>query len=205
MGITYAILGQGSAFLHGSQTRNGGAADATLNDLFAYVAYQAMVEELVPKENTIVHQLSLTPRFVTIISQCSNILNSLISYREKSALEVTSEFVDLYIEAPVEEWKTFLDSADIPEIRLGMCGYFATVLTVLYEEDVIDQVVDYLIDAFHLPEDIKEFCLLTFVPEIRNATRHIKLTSDEFFKFEGNAFSTVIKLVYAFLWQVCIL
>ena len=131
-------------------------------------------------------------------------MNSLIPYREKSALEVTSEFVDLYIESPVEEWKTFLDSADIPEIRLGMCGYFATVLTVLYEEDVIDQVVDYLIDAFHLPEDIKEFCLLTFVPEIRNATRHIKLTSDEFFKLEGNAFSTVIKLVYAFLWQACI-
>ena len=63
MGITYAILGQGSAFLHGSQTSNGGAADTVLNDLFAFVAYQAMVEKLVPKENVLVHELSLTPRF----------------------------------------------------------------------------------------------------------------------------------------------
>ena len=117
-------------------------------------------------------------------------------------MQVTNEFVDLYIEAPVEEWKSFLDSADIPEIKLGMCGYFATVLTVLYEEDVVNQLVDYLIDAFELPEDIKEFCLLTFVPEIRNATRHIKLTSDQFFNLEGNTVSTVIKLIYAFLWQV---
>lgn len=124
-------------------------------------------------------------------------------HREKSALEVTSEFVDLYIEAPVEEWKNFLKAADIPEIKLGMCGYFATVLTVLYEEEVVDQVVDYLIDAFELPVDIKEFCLLTFVPEIRNATRHIQLTSDDFFKLEGNTVSTAIKLIYAFLWQVC--
>ena len=68
MGITYAILGQGSAFLHGSQTSNGGAADAVLNDLFAYVAYQAMVENLVPKENVLVHQLSLTPRFYNIFT-----------------------------------------------------------------------------------------------------------------------------------------
>ena len=67
MGTTYAILGQGSAFLHGSQTSNGGAADTVLNDLFAFVAYQAMVENLVPKENVLVHQLSLTPRFQNVL------------------------------------------------------------------------------------------------------------------------------------------
>ena len=62
MGITYAILAQGSAFLHGSQTRNGGAADVVLNNLFAYVAYQAVVENLEPSNNPMIHDLSLTPR-----------------------------------------------------------------------------------------------------------------------------------------------
>ena len=46
MGMVFAILAQGSAFLHGSQTRNGGAADSRINDLFAYVAYQAAIEGL---------------------------------------------------------------------------------------------------------------------------------------------------------------
>ena len=46
MGMVFAILAQGSAFLHGSQTSNGGAADSRINDLFTYVAYQAAIEGL---------------------------------------------------------------------------------------------------------------------------------------------------------------
>ena len=46
MGMVFAILAQGSAFLHGSQTENGKAADSRINDLFAYVAYQAAIDGL---------------------------------------------------------------------------------------------------------------------------------------------------------------
>ena len=62
IGITYAILAQGSAFYHGSQTKNGDAADSKINDLFAYVAYQAAFENLEPKDSPIIHELSKTPR-----------------------------------------------------------------------------------------------------------------------------------------------
>jgi hypothetical protein len=62
MAMTFAILAQGSAFLHGSQTKNGGAADVRINDLFAYVAYQAAMKNVLPKESSIIHDLSLTPR-----------------------------------------------------------------------------------------------------------------------------------------------
>ena len=44
--LTLSILAQGSAFLHGSQTSNGRAADSRINDLFTYVAYQAAIEGL---------------------------------------------------------------------------------------------------------------------------------------------------------------
>ena len=64
MGITFAILAQGSAFMHGSQTRNGGAADVIINDLFAYVAYQAAVANVEPKDSSLIHDLSLTPRYI---------------------------------------------------------------------------------------------------------------------------------------------
>jgi hypothetical protein len=43
MGKTFAILAQGSAFMHGSNTSNGGAADVRINDLFGYVAYQVLI------------------------------------------------------------------------------------------------------------------------------------------------------------------
>ena len=32
-------------------------------------------------------------------------------------MEITDEFVDMYIEVPVEEWKKGLDSADMPNLR----------------------------------------------------------------------------------------
>ena len=37
--------------------------------------------------------------------------------RAKSAVDVTSEFVDMYIEVPVEEWGKQLEAADIPNLR----------------------------------------------------------------------------------------
>ena len=37
--------------------------------------------------------------------------------RSKSAVDVTSEFVDMYIEVPVEEWGKQLEAADIPNLR----------------------------------------------------------------------------------------
>ena len=37
--------------------------------------------------------------------------------RTKSAVDTTSEFVDMYIEVPVEEWGKQLEAADIPNLR----------------------------------------------------------------------------------------
>ena len=53
--------------------------------------------------------------------------------------------------------------------RLTMCGYFGTVLTVLYPEGVVDELVDFLIGLFDLPDDVKVFCLQQFLPEMRTA------------------------------------
>ena len=50
--------------------------------------------------------------------------------------------------------------------------------------------------------DIKEFCVQELLPEVRMATKNLNLPMEEFSKLEGNTFSMVIKLIYAFLWQV---
>ena len=51
---------------------------------------------------------------------CGILLNQTFSFRDKSAIDITSEFVDMYIEVPVEEWGKLLDSSDIPNLR---CKY----------------------------------------------------------------------------------
>jgi hypothetical protein len=62
MAKTFAILAQGSSFMHGSNTNNGGSADVRINDLFAYVAYQAAVRNLGEIDNPIIHDLNYTKR-----------------------------------------------------------------------------------------------------------------------------------------------
>jgi hypothetical protein len=52
-----------------------------------------------------------------------------------------------------------------------------------------------------MPEDLRQFCLIDFLEEVRNATKHIELTVAEKGRIEGNTLGTVLKLVYAFLWQ----
>ena len=138
MGITYALLAQGSAFWHGSQTRGVGLpADTKLNDLFAFVAYQAAVENLGPRDNSIIHDLSPTPRWVSFLltSGIINFHDSTATYysRDKSAIDITSEFVDMYIEVPVEEWGKLLDSSDIPNLR---CKY---IQIYIYKEIICDK------------------------------------------------------------------
>ena len=58
--------------------------------------------------------------------------------------------------------------------------------------------------TFHsLPEDMTEFCFNTYLPEAREATRNIlPLPDEEKSKLRGNIFGTLLKLGYAFLWQV---
>ena len=56
-----------------------------------------------------------------------------------------------------------------------------------------------------LPMEIKEFCLETFLPEVRVATSTIlPLPDEERTKLVGNFVGTVMKLGYGGIWEVCI-
>ena len=53
--------------------------------------------------------------------------------------------------------------------------------------------------------EIKEFCLETFLPEVRVATLAIQpLPEEEKSKLIGNFLGTVIKLGYGGIWEVCV-
>ena len=58
--MTYLV--PGSSLLHGSQTSVGGVADYRMNDLWSYVAHQASVSALEPLNDSLIHELSFTPR-----------------------------------------------------------------------------------------------------------------------------------------------
>ena len=62
IGKSFASLALASSFWHGSETRNGQAADRRINDLFAYVTYQEVAKTL--KGNTsVLFDLNYQPRY----------------------------------------------------------------------------------------------------------------------------------------------
>lgn len=182
IGKSFASLALASSFWHGSETRNGQAADRRINDLFAYVTYQEVAKML--KGNTsVLFDLNYQPR-------------------ELSGQEITDLFMNMYIETPVQDWGHILNDTDFPDLRITMCGYFSLALTMTFEETFVDNLTEILANAFSLPEDMTEFCFNTYLPEAREATRNIlPLPDEEKSKLRGNIFGTLLKLGYAFLWQ----
>ena len=53
---------------------------------------------------------------------------------------------------------------------------------------------------------MKEFCFDTYIPEVRVALEDVlPITDDEKSKLRGNIGGTLLKLLYAFLWQVLLI
>eukprot|EP00095_Tigriopus_kingsejongensis_P001829 maker-scaffold10_size831480-snap-gene-4.12 protein:Tk01829 transcript:maker-scaffold10_size831480-snap-gene-4.12-mRNA-1 annotation:"hypothetical protein AURANDRAFT_63034" len=178
----FAILAQGSAFLHGSQTSVGGAADVRLNDLFTYIAYQAAVQNI-ESNNSIIFHLKNESRAMT-------------------ALELTDRVMDMYMNEPVEVWGDILYELDFPPVRIGMCTFFATALQLTFEDDFIDELVIFLLNSFSgIDDEMKEFCLEAFIPEIRGAIGHIELPNEEKQRFLRILEATAAKLIFSFVWQ----
>ncbi|XP_023321882.1 uncharacterized protein LOC111696503 [Eurytemora carolleeae] len=206
----FATLTMGSSFWHGSHTYLGNVADNRFIDIVSYVAHQAMVDNL-PTESSIVKELSLTSR-------------------SGSAVQATQGLTELFITTPVENWTQAILDLDVPDYYLTfsglVCTFFTLLLddtladilipelmnlfnlclvctffTLLLDDTLADILIPELMNLFNLPEEQREFIFNFYLPEIRNATSHIELNEVEKGELQGNIASTMIKLIYAFLWQ----
>jgi len=69
-------------------------------------------------------------------------------YRNLTGIELTNFLLDVYINDPVETWGNTLTFSDYPSVRAGMCGFFATSLTLLLDAPSVDLIVNILFDLF---------------------------------------------------------
>ena len=59
------------------------------------------------------------------------------------------ELMIMYIEDPVETWGTRLNESDIGSLPLSMCGFFSGALTMVFDDEDVDVIVNYLLKLFH--------------------------------------------------------
>jgi len=180
MAQAFTSLTVGSAFWHGSHTLLGNIADNRFIDVVAYLAHQASLENL-PVSN-LVRELSTTQR-------------------QRSGTATAQQLADMLRTSPVESWIGFIEELDTPDYMLTFSGIVVTLLTLQLPQDQVDAVLPPLMDAFSLPNDTRAFITDLYLPELRAGTADVSLGFLEHAQFQLNTVGTLIKLIYAFLWQ----
>jgi len=150
----------------------------------SFIAHQASLENL--PVSSVVRDISLTPR-------------------NKTSIETAQQLADMLRTMPVEQWKDEIASLDTPDYMMTFAGLVTTLLTIQLPPDQVDTLIDVLAEAFNLPDDMKLFLLDHYLPEIRLATADVNLGILDNIQLELDTLATLMKLIYAFLWQEYVL
>ncbi|KAF2365482.1 hypothetical protein FHG87_003766, partial [Trinorchestia longiramus] len=179
-GKTFSSLAMGSAFMHASHTVLGFQQDNWNIGVLSYVMHQGYLSGI--DAPSIITDFTETPR-------------------NQTALEISDNFFNMYLSAPVTEWYEMTKAVDLPDYYLTFAGIVCSAATLAFEDDKVDEIVNDLAKAFNVPDELLEFVTEIYLPEFRRLTASVNLTVIEKIKFEENLMSAVEKLLYAFLWQ----
>ena len=143
----FASMPMMSGFMHGSHTSLGGTFDVGGIDIFAWTIHQVMLQNMDCANVTAVKDLQNTPR-------------------NRTAEEVAEELMDLYLTQNVTEWQEIFRSYDLPFQFTSFGGIIVTIVTILFEDELADNLFVFLRDIFHLDMDIYDFLMDDVVPEV---------------------------------------
>ena len=68
--------------------------------------------------------------------------------------------------SPVEMWQQEIADLDTPDYMMTFAGLVTTLLTLQLPPDQVDTLIDVLAGAFSLPEDMKQFLVEDYLPEV---------------------------------------
>ena len=177
---SYCSLAFCSAFWHASQTLLGNVTDNRLIDLVSYIAHQASLSNL--KGSSIIRALSKTPR-------------------SKSGVDSNTELNDLLRTKPPSDWMDGILGLDMPQYYFTFSALVTSMFTFIFPESIVDWIIPELMKLVPLSEEVKDFILNFYLPELRSATSHLRISIIAKFNLFFKVLGTIGKLMYAFLWQ----
>merc|ERR1712179_323930 len=178
---SFAIVTFGSGFYHGSETTLGNRQDSISNNLFAYVIYQGAVANI--PYNSVIHDLAYQPRNIT-------------------GEEIVELLLDTYENQPVEEWNNAEDIfVDVPSLQRSFAGIFGYILVLVTDLENAIAAAPPFLDLLGVEPEDKTFFLEDFLPLLANITESVSISVVEKAELLESTAGTVIKLLYAFVWQ----
>ena len=67
---------------------------------------------------------------------------------------------------PVDMWKDEIARLDTPEYMMTFAGLVSTLFTIQLPDSEVDILINVLGDAFGLPEEVKQFLVEQYLPEV---------------------------------------
>jgi hypothetical protein len=185
----FATLGMGSSFMHGSRTQLGGAFDNIPISVIAYQYFQLMTSSLKPlifpgvnDTDSVLHELSTTPR----------------AYNGRV---LATKLHNIPIEFGLDDWQSALNALDRPQYFFTFGAIIINALTTFAPDSISDGIIKLSCSLFQLTPEVTAFLEHTFVPVIRGSMVNIQLTLAEKASVLSKGVGTIIKLLYAFMWQ----
>jgi len=177
----FVALGMGSSFMHGSETHLGSTVDVRFIDVVSFVAHQASLRPL-NSDSPVLMDLNSTAR-------------------SRNSTEIAQQLTSLFVDLPVQEWKENIDGMDIPEFFNSFAGLITTLMSLIFDDGLVDVLGPFLMQTMQVPEEIQSFILDEYVPELRASLAGVNLTESEVEELTNKGVGTITKLMYAFLWQ----
>ena len=81
-------------------------------------------------------------------------------------METAGQLAAMLRSSPVEMWQQEIADLDTPDYMMTFAGLVTTLLTLQLPPDQVDTLIDVLAGAFSLPEDMKQFLVEDYLPEV---------------------------------------
>lgn len=178
----HAALASGSSLFHasGSIDNIGMALDNLPIALLAVTAHQASVS-------------SLNSSTLTYLTLPTN----------RTAIQITQEFVDILTLEDVQAWNARLNEQVVPYIgdyKLAFAAIISTVLNLIVPAEIVDPMIKLLSQALLDPSQ-QSFIETDYNPLFQEKIKDIHLSWTEKMTLALKGGGTLLKLAYAFLWQ----
>ena len=154
----------------------GGALDVGMIGVLSYAMYQASVENLrAAGASSVITDLNSTGlRPLTGVQIASNIsdmfLTKVYILEQDRYRHLAPKWIVLFILflfKNVTEWESNMKSIDMPDYFITFAAIVSSALTLSYPDFVVEMVAVPLFDGFNVDQEIRDFILNEYLPEVK--------------------------------------
>jgi hypothetical protein len=115
--------------------------------------------------------------------------------------QIIENILNGYISKPVPIWAKTLNESDFPHnYEITFAGIVVVTITLLFPFPIAKYFCNYLTKAI-LQDDDRDFIMNKYLPELKPKVENINLPLEIWINIVKMFTGTIIKIVYAFLYQ----